>query len=102
MSGSVDALIAERKQLWERIREIDALIAKVAFEEMASPMPANAVPSGRQREVLGLLFAGMANKEIAGALHISERTVKFHVSNLLRIFGAKGRIDLVRMAAAAS
>lgn len=98
---SVDALIAERKRLSERLREIDARIARAAFEAMVTPMPANEEPSPRQREVLDLVLAGKPNKEIAAELHIAERTVKFHVSNLLRIFGASTRIGLARMAASA-
>ena len=37
----------------------------------------------RETQVLQLLIRGLANKEISGALEISERTVKFHVSNIL-------------------
>lgn len=38
----------------------------------------------REIEVLKLLAEGMFNKEIAVRLHISERTVKNHVSNLFK------------------
>jgi RNA polymerase sigma factor (sigma-70 family) len=38
----------------------------------------------REIEVLKLLAEGMFNKEIAVKLHISERTVKNHVSNLFK------------------
>ena len=34
-------------------------------------------------------------KEVAERLHISERTVKFHVSNLLAKFGVRRRADLI-------
>jgi DNA-binding CsgD family transcriptional regulator len=37
----------------------------------------------------------MKNKEIALRLNISERTVKFHVSNLLAKFGVRRRADLI-------
>lgn len=39
--------------------------------------------TGRENEVLKLLAKGMSNKEIAGALTITEKTVKAHVSNIL-------------------
>lgn len=39
--------------------------------------------TAREAEVLELLCRGMANKEIASTLRLSEKTVKFHVSNLL-------------------
>ncbi|MEU9129785.1 response regulator transcription factor [Kitasatospora sp. NPDC048540] len=37
----------------------------------------------REREVLGHIAAGRSNREIARALHLSEKTVKTHVSNIL-------------------
>jgi len=37
----------------------------------------------------------LANKEIANKLHIPERTVKFHVSNLLNKLGVRRRADLI-------
>ncbi len=51
--------------------------------------------SRREREVLDALLENQANKEIANKLNISERTVKFHVSNLLAKFGVQRRNDLI-------
>jgi DNA-binding CsgD family transcriptional regulator len=51
--------------------------------------------SRREREVLDSLLENLANKEIASRLNISERTVKFHVSNLLNKFGVRRRADLI-------
>ncbi len=51
--------------------------------------------SRREQEVLEALLENLANKEIANKLHISERTVKFHVSNLLNKFGVRRRADLI-------
>ncbi len=51
--------------------------------------------SRREQEVLETLLENLANKEIANKLHISERTVKFHVSNLLNKFGVRRRADLI-------
>ena len=51
--------------------------------------------SRREREVLDLLLENLSNKEIASKLFISERTVKFHVSNLLSKFGVQRRADLI-------
>ena len=52
----------------------------------------------REEEVLGGVLRSMANKEIACALNLSERTVKFHVSSLLAKFRVRGRMELVREA----
>jgi DNA-binding NarL/FixJ family response regulator len=51
--------------------------------------------SGRERQVLDALLENLANKEIAARLHLSERTVKFHVSNLLSRFGVSSRSELI-------
>ncbi|GAB4198141.1 MAG: response regulator transcription factor [Wenzhouxiangellaceae bacterium] len=39
--------------------------------------------SPREKEVLGLMAEGMSNQQIADTLHIGEKTVKSHVSNVL-------------------
>ena len=51
--------------------------------------------SKREQEVLAGLLENLANKEVGDRLHISERTVKFHVSNLLAKFGVRRRADLI-------
>lgn len=53
--------------------------------------------SPREREVLECLLANLSNKEIAKKLNISERTAKFHVSNLLAKFDVRRRMDLVML-----
>ena len=56
---------------------------------------ANTELSRREKEVLEGLLENLANKEIASRLNISERTVKFHVSNLLAKFNVRRRADLI-------
>jgi DNA-binding NarL/FixJ family response regulator len=51
--------------------------------------------STRETEVLAMLAEGMANKEIAAQLKISEHTVKFHVSSILGKLGASSRGEAV-------
>ena len=45
----------------------------------------------RETEVLRLLAQGQANKQIAHSLHIAEKTVKVHVSNILGKLGVQSR-----------
>jgi FixJ family two-component response regulator len=52
----------------------------------------------REREVMGLVAAGLMNKQIAGELGISEITVKIHRGQVMRKMGARSLADLVRMA----
>lgn len=58
------------------------------------PLEVSASLSPREREVLRLVIAGARNRSIAVTLGISENTVKFHVSNLLRKVGAISRAEL--------
>jgi two-component system, NarL family, nitrate/nitrite response regulator NarL len=53
-------------------------------------------PTPREREVLGLMADGLANKEIAARLGISAHTAKFHVESLLHKLGAANRAEAVR------
>jgi two-component system NarL family response regulator len=54
--------------------------------------------STRELEVLRLLVGGRRNREIAGALVISEGTVKLHVSSILGKLGAADRTEAVTVA----
>ncbi|KYZ78161.1 hypothetical protein AXX12_01040 [Anaerosporomusa subterranea] len=51
--------------------------------------------SHREIQIAQLMNAGLANKEIAEQLFISEKTVKTHVSNILSKMGLKDRMQLV-------
>jgi DNA-binding NarL/FixJ family response regulator len=49
----------------------------------------------RERQVLEAVLDNLSNKEIGRRLHMSERTAKFHVSNLLVKHGVRRRADLL-------
>ena len=51
--------------------------------------------SGREQQVLDILMTGVANKIIARELQITERTVKAHISAILRKTGAGDRVSLI-------
>ena len=60
-------------------------------------LSARAQLSKRERDVLGHLIYGHPLEEIASTLSISQRTVKFHQTNLLQKLGADSRSDLMRL-----
>ncbi len=53
--------------------------------------------TSRETEVLRMLAQGLANKDIAAGLGISEHTVKFHISSILEKLGASTRTEAVTL-----
>jgi DNA-binding NarL/FixJ family response regulator len=67
------------------------------FESESESEPLSRGPlTDRESEVLGLLAKGLANKQIAVALRISEHTVKFHVSSIYTKLNVTNRTEAVR------
>jgi DNA-binding NarL/FixJ family response regulator len=71
-----------------------------------NPAPTPAEPSNfflrlspREQEVTRWLLQGLSNKTIARRLNVAEGTIKAHVSSILRIIGARNRVEAVMMAA---
>jgi DNA-binding NarL/FixJ family response regulator len=52
----------------------------------------------REREVLAELAQGRSNREIARVLHVSEKTVKAHVSSVLAKLGVQDRTQAALVA----
>jgi DNA-binding NarL/FixJ family response regulator len=50
--------------------------------------------TARENEVVACIVGGLTNKQIGEKLEISERTVEFHVSNIIRKLGVKSRVDI--------
>ncbi|HET7478767.1 MAG TPA: response regulator transcription factor [Rubrobacteraceae bacterium] len=99
---------ASRQEIFSAIRTVHAggsllqsdvtskLLASMSRDERRA---AHEPLTPRELEVLALLARGRKNAEIAGNLFITERTVKFHVSSLMRKLGADNRTEAVGIAA---
>ncbi len=66
-----------------------------APDEWLLPDTAVELLTDREREVLQLVAEGLTNKAIAGQLHISDHTVKFHVNSIMTKLGAQSRTEAV-------
>lgn len=52
----------------------------------------------RQKVVLQLLVEGKTNKEMAGILHLSLKTIEFHKTRIMRSLGVKNTAELTQYA----
>jgi DNA-binding NarL/FixJ family response regulator len=69
---------------------LDPEAARVLLESQRSRRPATRL-SAREAEVLGLVATGLANKQIARRLGITERTVKAHLTAVYQQLGVTDR-----------
>ena len=91
------------------VRDGDALLAPTITRRLVERF-ARADPAGsalhrdlatltpREREVLRLLATGLSNLELAGALHLSEATVKTHITRILAKLQLRDRVQAVVVA----
>jgi DNA-binding NarL/FixJ family response regulator len=109
LEASAEELLAAVAALHEGLIVVSPSLAGEAVERLVglgeaaeglahAPAEAPAEPlTERERQVLQLLAQGLANKQIAASLSISEHTVKFHVSGIYAKLGAASRTEAVRL-----
>jgi DNA-binding NarL/FixJ family response regulator len=97
----------EPEQLVDAIRVVAAgnsLFGPAATQRLVERFAAGGGPSEprsldalteREREILVLIASGLSNAELAQRLHLSETTVKTHVSAVLRKLGVRDRVQAV-------
>jgi two-component system, NarL family, response regulator DegU len=52
--------------------------------------------STQQQQIVEAIVAGSSNRDIAGDLDLSERTVKYHLTRIFSKLGVSGRMELAR------
>lgn len=112
LSAGVRAVLptdVSRDQIFATVQAAVAGLVVLHPQEINEAFPAVTTPvsqplaelteplTRREREVLQMLASGLANKEIAARLNISEHTVKFHVASVLGKLGASGRTEAVAL-----
>lgn len=79
-------------------RALQGIIAAYAGPVARDPHPGLAALTPREREVLGLVGAGLSNADIAGRLVLSAATVKTHVHRCMSKLGVSSRAQAVVLA----
>jgi len=83
-------------QIWARRQVLEARVEQLS----RAPSPTTFEPSlegrlsQRENEVFRQAATGLSNKELAGALVISEATVKAHLTSIFQKLGLRGRAEL--------
>lgn len=54
--------------------------------------------TGREAEVAEMVSTGLSNKEVADQLFVTEKTVKFHLTNIYKKLEVKNRMKLMALA----
>ena len=88
-----DDLIAAVRAAKAGDAPLDPRAGRVLLESRRSPVPRQDELTERELDVLRLVAEGMANKQIARRLGISERTVKAHLTSVFQRLGVSDRVQ---------
>lgn len=101
-SGAAEELLAAIEEARKGYTYISPSFDRHVIENLPQPpkQPSRASSdlTDRQRQILQLVGEGRQNKEIAGILHVSVKTVEFHRSRLMAKLGAHSIAELTRFA----
>ncbi|MCA9902853.1 MAG: response regulator transcription factor [Anaerolineae bacterium] len=90
------ALLAALRALAQGLAVFDSEFLTLVESSAPAPTPLTAeIMTTREMEVLNMLAEGLANKQIALRLNISEHTVKFHVNAIMTKLNVQSRTEAV-------
>ena len=77
---------------------VDSMTDTEKMQTVLEKLPEGTVLTAKEREVLEIVLDGKSRKEIAALLHVSENTVKTHLTHLYEKFNVSGREELLALA----
>ncbi len=89
---AINEVVRGHSYLTPKLRATDWVEAKARARQFSKDLTL------RQRDIVQLLAEGRSMKEIAGFLHLSEKTVEFHKHHIMVAFNLKNNPDLVLFA----
>jgi len=89
---AINEVMRGHSYLTPKLRAADWVEAKARARQFSKDM------TPRQRDIVQLFGEGRPMKEIAGFLHLSEKTVEFHKHHIMVAFNLKNNADLILFA----
>ncbi len=89
---AIDQVLQGKCYVTPKLRPENWAVQKVRARHYSSHL------TTRQREIVQMCAEGLAQKEIAGRLNLSEKTVQFHKHHIMETFNLKSNADLVLFA----
>ena len=89
---AIDLVLQGKCYATPKLRPEDWAMQKVRARQYSSHL------TPRQREIVQMCAEGRSQKEIAGCLNLSEKTVQFHKHHIMEAFNLKSNADLVLFA----
>lgn len=77
---------------------VDSMTGAEKLQTVLQNLPENVVLTAKEKEVLSIVLDGKSRKEISAILHVSENTVKTHLTHLYEKFNVSGREELLALA----
>lgn len=77
---------------------VNSMTGAEKLQTVLQNLPENVVLTAKEKEVLSIVLDGKSRKEISAILHVSENTVKTHLTHLYEKFNVSGREELLALA----
>lgn len=96
-AAGASAYVAKRQPLSQLLSAILAVLGGQRVFPAQHGDTLNAVLTAKEQQILALLARGLSNLQIAGQLHISNKTVSTHKKNIMEKTGAGSVVELAQL-----